>query len=214
MATKNSVTKTIPSAKSGLRIIKKGTCRLIAPSSTGELIYNIGFDAKDKSFHFRVIGNSGGGYHSREWVSLDAIMEFIEAQPPGQPFKSLILRKVYVSTGANNYGFLAAVLRAEGILVPVPKKPFSHLAGDVAAFRKSMQSLLKMDLEDEVALEEAAKARLKAERAAAMQKILAKKGNQRTPQSQPMQTASEPAPTTPPAQPARKAPRKIAAKSA
>jgi hypothetical protein len=206
MATRTAVSKTTPT-QSGLRIIKKGTCGLIAPSSTGELTYNIGFDAKDKTFHFRVIGNSGGGYHSREWVSLDAILEHIEAQPPGQPFKSLILRKVYVSTGANNYGFLAAVLRAEGILVPVPKKPFSHLAGDVAAFRKAMQSLLKTDLEDEVALEEAAKAHLREERAAAMQKILAKKGR-------PMQTASEAAPTTPPTQPARKAPRKSAAKSA
>src|SRR5690606_10760990 len=127
MATKSTVTKTTPT-QSGLRIIKKGTCGLIAPSSTGELTYNIGFDAKDKTFHFRVIGNSGGGYHSREWVSLDAIMEFIEAQPPGQPFKSLILRKVYVSTGANNYGFLAAVIRAAGIRLPGPTNPFINRA--------------------------------------------------------------------------------------
>jgi hypothetical protein len=203
MATR-STTKTTP-AQSGIRIIKKANCGLIAPSSTGELTYNIGFDAKDKSFHFRVIGNSGGGYHSREWVSLDAIMEFIEAQPPGQPFKSLILRKVYVSTGANNYGFLAAVLRAEGILVPVPKKPFSHLAGDVAAFRKAMQSLLKTDLEDEVALEEAEKAKLKEERAAGMQKALANKKK-----GQSMQTAL----ATATKKPVRKAPRKRTAQSA
>jgi|SRR5690606_17792923 len=203
MATRSTVSKTaIPKTtptQSGIRIIKKGTCGLIAPSSTGELTYNIGFDAKDKTFHFRVIGNSGGGYHSREWVSLDLILEHIEAQPPGQPFKSLILRKVYVSTGANNYGFLAAVLRAEGLLVPVPKKPFSHLAGDLSAFKKSMQSLLKTDLEDEVAIEEEAKAKLKEERAAAMQKALAKKGR-------PMQTASATAPKKPVRKPPRKRP--------
>ena len=77
---KSSTPKTTPT-NAGLRIIKKGTCGLIAPSSTGELTYNIGFDAKNKSFHFRVIGNSGGGYHSREWVNLDLILEHIEAQP-------------------------------------------------------------------------------------------------------------------------------------
>jgi hypothetical protein len=104
-----------------------------------------------------------------------------------------------VSTGANNYGFLAAVLRAEGILVPVPKKPFSHLAGDLSAFKKAMQSLLKTDLEDEVAIEEEAKAKLKEERAAAMQKALAKKGR-------PMQTASATAPKKPVRKPPRKRP--------
>ncbi len=62
MAKKPTVTKTPPPAEPGIRIIKKATCDLIAPSSTGELTYNIGFHEKDKAFHFRATSNTGGGY--------------------------------------------------------------------------------------------------------------------------------------------------------
>ena len=205
MATKPAITKT--TNPSGMRIIKKGTCGMIAPSSSGQLTYDVGFQEKDKTFHFRVTGNTGGGYFSKEWVSLVAIQERIEAQPPGQPFKSLILRKVYVSTGANNYGFLSAVLRKEGLLLPVPKKPFSHLVGDAALLMKAMQPALKAktDLEDEVTIEEAEKAKVREQRAAAMQKALAVKAR-----GKPMQTAS----ATASKRPVKKAPRKPVAKSA
>jgi len=174
------------------------------------LSYHIGYSDQDNTFSFRVTANTGGGYFSKEWVSLDAILEHIQAQPAGQPFKSLVLRRAYVSTGANNCGFLAAVLRAEGILVPVPKSPFSHTHGDVAQFRQTMEPLIKAKtaLEDEVAIEEAAKAKLREQRAEAMRKIMAEKKK-----AQPMQTASESTPSPAATKPVKKAPRKTAAKS-
>jgi hypothetical protein len=205
---KSSIAHTKPAAP---RIIKKGTCPLIAPSSKGQLSYHIGYSDQDKTLHFRVTSNTGGGYFSREWVSLDAILEHIQAQPAGQPFKSLVLRKAYVSTGANNCGFLAAVLRAEGLLQPVPKSPFSHTHGDVAQFQQSMEPLIKAktDLEDEVAIEEAAKAKLREQKAETMRKILAEKKK-----AQPISTALEPTPSPAPAKPVKKPPRKTTAKSA
>ena len=125
------------------RILKKGTCQQIAPSSKGQLTYEVGASQDNQQLYIRVTSNSGGGYFSNEWIALDAIQQTIEEQAPEQPFKSLVFKPLYVSRGANNCGFLSAALRKEGILAVVPKAPYSHLAGDIQAFRAAMQNASK-----------------------------------------------------------------------
>jgi len=57
------------------------------------------------------------------------------------------------SKSGNNYGFLAAALGAEGILLAVEKAVYSHTLDDIAVFTKSIQKPIKnnVSLEDTAA---------------------------------------------------------------
>jgi len=141
-----------PIHKTPILIIKKASCPKLSASAKGDLTYHVGYD-DNKTFHLRVTANTGGGFFSNEWISLDAIIEVVKSMPFDSPFKAIILKPLYVSQGANNHGFLAAALRAEEILLPVEKHPLSHTLGDTKAFHKAMQKLIKnkVDLDDDVA---------------------------------------------------------------
>jgi hypothetical protein len=137
------------------RIISKKKGKLLSPTAKGTLTFNVGHNDQSKSLHFRIVTNTGGGFFSNEWIALDDILACIEEQPTDEPFKALIFRQLYVaSRSSNNHGFLAAALRAEGILLPVEKAVYSHTLGDVAAFTKAMQKPIKenVSLEDTVAI--------------------------------------------------------------
>ena len=144
--------------QSPIRIIKQSICPPISPSAKGKLTHNISHNDQSKSLHFRVTANTGGGFFSNEWIALDDILACIEAQPTDEPFKALIFRELYVlSRSSNNHGFLAAALRAEGILLAVEKAVYSHTLGNVAAFTKIMQKPIQenVSLEDTVAIHNA-----------------------------------------------------------
>lgn len=153
-----------------MRIIKREQCNSIAPTSKSALTYDIGYSEKEKTYHIRVIANSGGGFFSNEWVPITEILSCIQDSPAGQPFKALIFRSLYESKGANNHGFLAAALRSESILNAVPKAAYSHVLGDPEAFAKAMAKLVKSkaSLEDVVAIRAA---EIEAKRAAQAEKL-------------------------------------------
>lgn len=58
------------------RIIRKSTCPCLSEKST--LTYAIGCNP-DRSILLRVTANSGGGFFSDEWVSLDAIQNALKS---------------------------------------------------------------------------------------------------------------------------------------
>jgi hypothetical protein len=141
-----------------MRIIKRQyDCPTISPSSKATLAYDINHDKESNSLSIRIIANSGGGFFSNEWIAINDILACIEKAPADFPFKALIFRHLYKSKGSNNHGFLAAVLRNEGLLVSVPKAAYSHAVGDHDAFNKAVQKLVKgkTNLEDIVAIREA-----------------------------------------------------------
>jgi hypothetical protein len=150
-----------------MRIIKRGTCPQITPTSKSKLTYDVGYNEQFKTYHIRIIGNSGGGFFSNQWI---AVEDCIQAAPTGEPFKALVFKPFYESKGANNHGFLSAALREEGILNPAPKAAYSHLLGDPEAFTKAMAKLVKSkaNLEDTVAIREA---KIEAKRAAQAEKL-------------------------------------------
>jgi len=153
-----------------LRIIKKSTCPKLSTRAKGALTYHIGYSATDKSFHVRITANAGG-FFSNEYINLDDVLACIETNSPDAPFKALLFKSLYHSKGANNHGFLAAVLLAEGVLKPEEGKALSFLLGDVPAFKASMNTLIKnkVDLEDDVAIADAAREAKRAELAKKMQ---------------------------------------------
>jgi hypothetical protein len=133
--------------------IKKSTAPKLSPKATGSLTYHVGYDDKSKFFHFRITANSGGGFISNEWISLNDILDTIEDTSPDNPFKAIIFNPLYQSKGANNHGFLAAALRSESLLMPVEKQLMSHTLGNVKDFKAAMHQLIKdkVSLEDNVA---------------------------------------------------------------
>ena len=126
-----------------IRIIHQNECNTLAPSSSSKLTYQVGVDDQTSQLYIRISENSGGGFFSNEWVSLEKIQSIIAKQPAKQSFRSLVFKESFVSRGANNSGFLGAALRGLGIVDAVPKSPFSHTAGDMSKFTKSMQALIK-----------------------------------------------------------------------
>ncbi|WP_371376822.1 hypothetical protein [Thalassotalea aquiviva] len=137
-----------------INIIKQADCGKVSQPDTPTLTYNIGYVPDDESFHIRVITNTGGGFFSVEWISLDDILSCVENR---ETFNANIFASLFKSKSANNSGFLAAALKAEKLLLPYKETKRLHTFGDVAAFKQSMQKHLKKDLPDVVAEREAAK---------------------------------------------------------
>lgn len=54
---------------SSIRIIKASTCPSLSGKST--LTYHIGCNS-ESDIQFRVVDNTGGGFFSKEWVSVNA----------------------------------------------------------------------------------------------------------------------------------------------
>ena len=78
-------------------------------------------DDKGRAY-IRVNGNSGGGFFSKEWVTLENIESVLGAIPDDKPISSFNLEPMFTNHSANNPGFMAAVLLKEGLLVRQPGK--------------------------------------------------------------------------------------------
>ncbi len=93
---------------------------------------------------------------------MNAVTELL---PNDTQFNASALAPLFESKSANNAGFLAAALKAESLLLPVKETKRLHTLGDLAAFNKTMQKLVKskVSLPDEIAEREGVKeAKLKA----------------------------------------------------
>ena len=111
------------------KIIKTATCKSSSGQST--LTYNIG---KDQSgIHFRIYGNTGSGFFSKEWISLADIQEAISKS--SKPFTSAVLQPLFHGKSINTPAFMLAVLLNEG-LVKRSKRCYEWI--DPSAFMKSL----------------------------------------------------------------------------
>jgi hypothetical protein len=147
-------------------ILKIATCGKVSAPEDPTLTYNMGYDTADKTLLLRTTDNATGGLFSTEWIALPAILATIEQRTkPSDSFNARIFAALFTSASANNSGFLAAALKAEGILVPFKESKRLHYLGDVATFEKSMAKLIKdkVNLPDVIAEREAAKAKVRAE---------------------------------------------------
>lgn len=107
----------VSSADTAIRILKIENCPSLSGKST--LTYHIGCNAKSE-IQFRVFGNTGSGFFSNEWISLGAIQKVSNTIPLDKPITSfLLLNPIYVGRSQNSPGFLLAVLKNEGLVVPV-----------------------------------------------------------------------------------------------
>jgi hypothetical protein len=91
-------------------------------SGKSTLTYHLCVDPDDHAY-LRVNGNTGGGFFSKEWVSLDHIKAVLDGIPAGgHPVATLDLFPLFKNRSVNTPGYLLAVLLNEGLLSPLADK--------------------------------------------------------------------------------------------
>jgi hypothetical protein len=129
-ATSDNITTT-------MRILKVASC----PAASGKttLTYHIGGSAKN-NICFRIIGNTGGGYFSAEWVSFSAIQSALAQAPI--PLTSYPLFTLYQGKSINTPAFLMAALKHEGLVRNLEGNVRGYEILDSKAFMTEMNALI------------------------------------------------------------------------
>ena len=111
--------KTAQKDEPEVQILQTTKCNTVSGKSN--ITYSIGVDAQDKLF-IRIASNSGGGFFSKEWVSIDGIKAVLENVPADSTISSLYLSPLFKGKSVNTPGYLLAALLNEGVLVSPERK--------------------------------------------------------------------------------------------
>lgn len=136
--------KAKPDPDEGFTLIEKaGKAHKLNPKIEGLIFYQTAKKDGDGQLYLRLDKSEGGGLHSREWIALSAIIECLKDQKDAN-FNSTLLKKVIVGKSQNNAGFLAGVLRSEGVglIKPSPDGIFLHQLAD--NFEEQAKALLAL----------------------------------------------------------------------
>ena len=137
-AKKSPATKQNPkSPENPVQVIKEADCKSLEGSAT--LTYQIGTDESGEIL-LKISGNTGGGFWSAEWVAFADIQAAFEDWGTDTPITSMALRPIFRGKSVNTPSFMLAVLSAEGLLKPMPKRKRVHRATDPQAFLDSLDT--------------------------------------------------------------------------
>lgn len=132
-------------AEAQIRIVKVGTTTNV--SGKHKLTYHIGCDA-NSDIRFRVYENSGGGYFSTEWVSLQAIQQAIEQGR--KPTTSFALYDIFKGKSVNTPAFLLAVLLKENLVQIHEENQRCYAATNPDPFITEIQQLIASNVDIKV----------------------------------------------------------------
>lgn len=135
VASKQEETPTTPS----IRVLQVGSALSLSGKAT--LTYQIGC-ADGGEIYVRVSANSGGGFWSAEWLSLQAIQSAMESITKGTPITSYALRGLFSGKSVNSRGFLMAVLKHLGLMQPLQKKQRCYEWRDPKPFLAEVKALI------------------------------------------------------------------------
>jgi len=86
----------------------------------------------------QIVSNDSRGYFSKEAVCFSRIAACVDPHQKDRSFPSRLLQTAFTGRSSNNAGFLAAILRAEGLLALAPDAEGRHvISGDWVAWKKS-----------------------------------------------------------------------------
>ena len=122
-----------------MKILKTSSCKTLSGKST--LTYQIG-STPDSIIHLRISKNSGGGFFSDEWLSLDDILRVLKDRPRESPVMSHFLTPILKGKSANTSGFILAMLTHLNLLRPLPKKKRVHELLDAKPFLDQVNQLM------------------------------------------------------------------------
>jgi hypothetical protein len=114
-----AMSKLEDSTNDSIRVLRQGTCPSLSRKS--KITFHVGVDADDE-IHVRVHANSGGGFFSREWISMKDIQAVMEEHPEGTPISSFILYPLFKGRSVNTPAFLLAALAHEKLMYPMKGK--------------------------------------------------------------------------------------------
>ena len=106
--------------------LKTGKANKTGQRSHGQLYYRVLTDADHQHLYLTLTGNDGGGYYSKEIVPFDQVEHCLEGFNTLKPISSKLFQPAFIGQSSNNAGFLAAILRAEKLLVPVAGAIHQH----------------------------------------------------------------------------------------
>lgn len=125
-------------------VIKSSKAPKISARASGLLHYDVGKNDEGR-YALRITANDTGGLFSKHWLSLDDILALLDILKDA-PFKSVALRALFVRGSANNHGFLAAILRAEKLLVAAePNSPFHRVGLSLSDWSTQLDEPANMD---------------------------------------------------------------------
>ena len=125
-------------------ILFSGTAKKLSPKSDGLIGYELIKDTKNEHY-IRLTENASGGIFCKNPVPLKSIVSVLDKQIPDKPFKSSIMKDVFVGKGsksANNTSFLIAVLRTPDIALIVSTKNSQFLSTLSPEFKAKANQLL------------------------------------------------------------------------
>ena len=110
-------------------VIIDGKAAKLSTKKRGFVTFTLGTCIDSGELELRLTGNDGGGLHSKEWLSVTAIVDVLNVQVTDKPFKSTVFKSVFKGASANNASFLAAVLRSKDInlIVSTEKSQYLHM---------------------------------------------------------------------------------------
>lgn len=95
-----------------IRILKTASCPSLSGKSS--LTYQVGCNP-ESDIYLRIHANKGGGFFSNEWVALGAIRDVLEHNASLTCFSFVA---VFKGKSTNTPGFMLAVLKQEGMVIP------------------------------------------------------------------------------------------------
>jgi hypothetical protein len=121
---------TTPTPPETITQIRSNTIPKLSERATGRITYQVGLGASG-ALYLAVKANEGGGYFSPEWVPLARVRACLaDHLDTEEAFATPLLRSAYVNRSVNNGGFLAAILRHEGLIGPAEKPHLHRCTGD------------------------------------------------------------------------------------
>jgi hypothetical protein len=121
-----------------MKVIKAGAC--VTLSQKSRLSYQIATD-EDSGLHVRITKNTGGGFFSNEWISMDDVRAVLEEQPEGTRVTSLMLQSLFKGKSVNTPAFLLAALAHEKLLYPMNGKKRGLVVVDSDEFTEKVAKL-------------------------------------------------------------------------
>ena len=88
-----------------VKVLHSATC--LSLSGKSNVTYQIGQHAEG-GIYMRIYANTGGGFFSPEWVSLEEVQKFIDAAPKDKPLSSWSLHPLFRGKSVNTPAFLMA----------------------------------------------------------------------------------------------------------
>lgn len=125
-----------------LLTLKTGQARKTGLRSQGHIAYRLLCRPSRHDLLLTIESNEGGGYFSKELVPFNDVLACIQSIQNDKPVPSKAFKDAFVSQSANNAGFLAAILRAEGLLSAASDAGHHHLLqGDWEEWKRQILAL-------------------------------------------------------------------------